>query len=94
MVLASAVGVIGALDVGRFHLSDTVPRELEKLLSDEKGGKDREMGRKTVVPYGLYRAHVYYSPHYGAVTGVTEQDLALLWKARFHRPVAASDVAN
>ena len=29
MVLANAVGVIGALDVGRFHWSDTVPRELE-----------------------------------------------------------------
>ncbi len=29
MVLANTVGVIGALDVGRFHWSDTVPRELE-----------------------------------------------------------------
>jgi len=29
MVLANAVGVIGALDVGRFHWSDTVPRELQ-----------------------------------------------------------------
>jgi len=29
MLLANAVGVIGALDVGRFHWSDTVPRGLE-----------------------------------------------------------------
>ncbi len=39
------------------------------------------MGRKTIVPYGLYRAHVYYSPHYGVHNGVTSEDLSLLWKA-------------
>lgn len=71
-----------------FQIEQTITRvavtredEIETLLAGEGGGKDREMGRKTIVPYGLYRAHVYYSPHYGVRNGVTPDDLTLLWKA-------------
>ena len=78
---ASSIDPILLLEQSITRVAVTKEDELTKLLSDEKGGKDREMGRKTVVPYGLYRAHVYYSPHFGAVTGVNEEDLALLWKA-------------
>jgi CRISPR-associated protein Csd2 len=48
---------------------------------DGRAGKNREMGRKSTVPYGLYRTHVYYSPYYGHQTGTTADDLALLWEA-------------
>jgi CRISPR-associated protein Csd2 len=78
---ASSIDPIMLLEQSITRVAVTKEEELDKLLSDEKGGKDREMGRKTVVPYGLYRAHVYYSPHYGFVTGVTEEDLDLLWKS-------------
>lgn len=78
---ASSIDPILLLEQSITRVAVTKEDELTKLLSDEKGGKDREMGRKTVVPYGLYRAHVYYSPHFGAVTGVSGEDLALLWKA-------------
>ncbi len=78
---ASSVDPVVLLEQSITRVAVTKEEELEKLLSEDKGGKDREMGRKTVVPYGLYRAHVYYSPHYGKVTGVTEEDLDLLWKA-------------
>ncbi len=40
-----------------------------------------EMGRKSTVPYGLYRAHGFISPHFAADTGFTEEDLELLWKS-------------
>ena len=40
-----------------------------------------EMGRKSTVPYGLYRAHGFISPHFAADTGFTEGDLELLWKS-------------
>jgi len=49
--------------------------------SEDGGGKNREMGRKATVSYGLYRAQVYYSPYYGHQTGATEVDLSLLWEA-------------
>ncbi len=35
------------------------------------------MGRKEIVPYGLYRAHGFISPHLAADTGFTEDDLEL-----------------
>ena len=39
------------------------------------------MGRKSTVPYGLYRAHGFFNPHFAAQTGVDGDDLALLWQA-------------
>lgn len=39
------------------------------------------MGRKSTVPYGLYRAHGFFNPHLAAQTGVDSEDLALLWQA-------------
>ena len=37
------------------------------------------MGDKQLVPYGLYRAHGFVSPHLASGTGFTEADLQLLW---------------
>ena len=39
------------------------------------------IGRKSTVPYGLYRAHGFFNPHFAARTGVDAEDLALFWKA-------------
>ncbi|MCY3920066.1 MAG: type I-C CRISPR-associated protein Cas7/Csd2 [Chloroflexi bacterium] len=39
------------------------------------------MGRKSTVPYGLYRAHGFFNPHFAEKTGVDGQDLALFWNA-------------
>lgn len=38
------------------------------------------MGRKSLVPYGLYRAHGFVSPHLAADTGFSQEDLDLLWR--------------
>ena len=44
--------------------------------------KNTEMGRKYVVPYGLYRAEGYVSANLARkTTGFSEDDLALLWQA-------------
>ncbi len=44
--------------------------------------KDTEMGRKYIVPYGLYRCEGYVSANLARkVTGFSEDDLALLWEA-------------
>jgi CRISPR-associated protein Csd2 len=39
------------------------------------------MGRKSIVPYGLYVAHGFVSAHEAAGTGFGDDDLALLWDA-------------
>lgn len=45
------------------------------------GGKRTEMGRKTLVPYGLYRAHGFFTPRFARDTGASDEDLALFWQA-------------
>jgi len=45
---------------------------------------ETEMGRKPVVPYGLYRCHGYFNPFLAEQTGVTEEDLSLFWEALAH----------
>ena len=44
--------------------------------------KNTEMGRKTIVPYGLYRVEGYVSANLARkTTGFSEEDLSLLWDA-------------
>jgi len=46
-----------------------------------KGGKTTEMGRKPIVPYGLYQAHGFFMPFLAKRTGFSAEDLIVLWKA-------------
>lgn len=43
--------------------------------------KERTMGRKFIVPYGLYRVEGFVSAPLAEKTGFTEQDAQLLWEA-------------
>jgi CRISPR-associated protein Csd2 len=47
--------------------------------------KERTMGRKFTVPYGLYRVHGFINPHLAAQTSFNEngEDLELFWTALF-----------
>lgn len=53
--------------------------------SSEEQSENRTMGRKHIVPYGLYRTHGYISASLaddtGMGTGFSEDDLELLWEA-------------
>ncbi|NLG73883.1 MAG: type I-C CRISPR-associated protein Cas7/Csd2 [Chloroflexi bacterium] len=61
----------------------TITRQTVTRIED--AGKERTMGRKHIVPYGLYRGEGYISarlandPAKG--TGFSEEDLELLWEA-------------
>lgn len=48
--------------------------------ADDKGGY-RTMGRKSTIPYGLYRMHGFVTPHFAEDTGFSEEDLRLFWEA-------------
>jgi len=60
-------------------------KEREEGEDNEKRGDKRTMGRKHIVPYGLYRAHGYVSAplasHPVKGTGFSEDDLDLLFEA-------------
>lgn len=65
--------------------SETEKKEREGKDDQEKRGDRRTMGRKHIVPYGLYRAHGYVSAPLAhdarKGTGFHEADLALLFTA-------------
>ena len=42
---------------------------------------NQTMGRKNLIPYGLYRCHGFISAHLAKDTGFTEADLVLFWQA-------------
>lgn len=52
-----------------------------KKESDSQDGDNRTMGRKTYIPYGLYRVHGFISAPLAKQTGFSEEDLELLWSA-------------
>jgi len=59
----------------------TITRVAITTQSD-KEKKSTEMGRKYIVPYGLYRAEGFVSANLAKkVTGFSEEDLQLLWEA-------------
>ncbi len=74
------------MNFGR-SIEPVIPRELSitrmAVATEEEAksqkGDNRTMGRKSIVPYGLYRAEGYVSPHFANQTGFSEDDLELLW---------------
>jgi CRISPR-associated protein Csd2 len=51
------------------------------VTKEEDRQKERTMGSKFVVPYGLYAAKIYVSPAFAERTGFTNADLDLLFEA-------------
>ena len=39
------------------------------------------MGNKNIVPYGLYRCQGFFNPHFAQQTGVSSNDMEILWSA-------------
>jgi len=49
------------------------------VTNEKDRDKERTMGRKALVPYGLYRAHGFVNAKLAQRTGFSEKDLTLLW---------------
>lgn len=59
-------------------------QERERASVENEGDErteHRTMGRKHIVPYGLYRAHGFVSAKLAERTGFSSDDLDLLWEA-------------
>ena len=70
---ARSISPINALDI-------TITRQAKTSeVRNQKSG-DTEMGRKSIIPYALYRAEGYVSAALAnKSTGLTEEDVELLW---------------
>lgn len=63
-----------------FQQEVTITRQAVTNIKD--ADKEKTMGKKQIVPYGLYRAEGYVSAHLAKkTTGFSEDDLALLWES-------------
>jgi CRISPR-associated protein Csd2 len=49
--------------------------------AEAQQGDNRTMGRKYIIPYGLYRCHGFISAPLAVQTGFSEEDLELFWNA-------------
>jgi CRISPR-associated protein Csd2 len=66
-------------------IDPVLPQDLAVTRVAVTDVKDAEklqtIGRKTLIPYGLYMMRGFYSPALAAQTGVNDQDLALFWES-------------
>jgi CRISPR-associated protein Csd2 len=51
------------------------------VTNEKDADKERTMGRKHIVPYGLYRVHGFVSAKLAERSGFSQDDLDLLWQA-------------
>jgi CRISPR-associated protein Csd2 len=76
IAFSRSVDPIVSLEQSITRMAVTTEREAE-----QQDGGNRTMGRKEIVPYGLYRAHGFVSPHLARQTGFSMDDVQLLWQA-------------
>jgi CRISPR-associated protein Csd2 len=85
VTFARSIDQIVPLDLSITRVAVTREEDARVVVAEEggegTGGKQTEMGRKALVPYGLYRAHGFFNPHFAKQTGATQEDLELFWQA-------------
>ncbi|HEY0199386.1 MAG TPA: type I-C CRISPR-associated protein Cas7/Csd2 [Rhodanobacter sp.] len=72
IAFASSIEPVVPMEVSITRMAVTNEKDLEK---------ERTMGRKHIIPYGLYRAHGFVSAKLAERTGFSEDDLQLLWRS-------------
>lgn len=84
MTFASSVEPILPVEITVTRMAATNEAEKKKAAEGSDGDQrsdNRTMGRKHIVPYGLYVAHGFISAKFAEKTGFSEDDLALLLEA-------------
>ena len=72
MAFATSIDPVLPMEVAITRVAVTNEKDVEK---------ERTMGRKHVLPYGLYRAHGFISAKLAARPGFSEDDLQLFWRS-------------
>ena len=80
LAFAKSVDPIVSLEQAITRKAVTTSKEADAQI-EKHGQITGTMGRKEIVPYGLYVAHGFISPHLAADTGFSGEDLTLLWQA-------------
>jgi len=64
-----------------FTQEHAITRVTQTRQADIDKGESTEMGSKHTIPYGLYIGYGHFSAPLAGRTGVSSEDLALLWRA-------------
>lgn len=84
MTFANSVEPIMPLEISITRMAATNQAEKKQRAEGDDGSDridNRTMGRKHIVPYGLYVAHGFISAKFAERTGFSDADLGLLWEA-------------
>ena len=76
MAFATSIDPVVPLEISITRMAVTTEKEAEA-----QSGDNRTMGRKHIIPYGLYRAHGFISAKLAERTGFSDADLELFWRA-------------
>ncbi len=76
ITFARSIDPVLTLDHTITRIAVETPEEAERM-----GGRNHTMGRKSTIPYGLYRAHGFVTPSLARSTGFSTDDLELFWRA-------------
>jgi len=76
LAFARSIDPIIPLEITITRMAVTTEKEAE-----EQQGDNRTMGRKYIVPYGLYRVHGFISAKLAEKTGFSDEDLRRFWQA-------------
>ncbi|MDY6893487.1 MAG: type I-C CRISPR-associated protein Cas7/Csd2 [Chloroflexota bacterium] len=80
LTFARSIDPVLPLDLSITRVALENPGEETRGDDDEKAATGT-MGRKALVPYGLYLGHGFFTPKFAQDTGGTAEDLALFWEA-------------
>ena len=88
IAFARSIDPVLALDVSitRMAVAENVKgssssEDIARWEAEQPEDQLRTMGRKALIPYGLYCGRGFISAHLAQETGFSEADLALLWEA-------------
>ena len=76
LTFARSVDPICSMEHSITRVAVTTDTEAEK-----QGGDNHTMGRKSTVPYGLYKCYGFISANLAKQTGFSEEDLQVFWDA-------------
>jgi len=84
LTFARSVDPIIPMDLSITRVAVTKPEDARKVTKDSEGessDKVTEMGRKSIVPYGLYIGYGFFNPYQADDTGMRDNDLKIFWEA-------------
>jgi len=82
LTFARSIDPIVPMDVSITRVAITKPEDAKIVEGESEGkGKTTEMGRKALLPYGLYKGYGFFTPSFADDTGAGNNDLGIFWDA-------------